>query len=91
MGGKQCLHHYVCVCMPCVLQKLSSVEAPNRVYTGVSDVLKVGHYIEWNKQTSIAGWGTPTARKIQGTGGFMFHPGVTRTENLTSFISELYR
>ncbi len=61
------------------------------MYTGVGDVRRVGRYIEWNNQTSISGWGTPKAREISGTGGFLFYPGVTRAENLTSFISELYR
>ncbi len=67
------------------------MEAPNRVFTGVGNISKVGEFVEWNNHTSIAGWNSTFAREIRGTGGFMFHPGVTREENLTSFISELYR
>jgi hypothetical protein len=51
----------------------------------------VGQYLEWKNQTEIEGWGTPEARMINGTGGFLFHPGVTREENLTVFVDELYR
>lgn len=69
----------------------SEVEAPNRVLTGVNDTRLVGQYVEWNNQTEIKGWGTPEARMINGTGGFLFHPGVTREENLTVFVDELYR
>ncbi len=73
------------------IQKLSSEEVSNRVYTGVGNVSRVGQFIEWNGHTNISGWGTPLAREIRGTGGFLFHPGVSREENLTAFISELYR
>lgn len=61
------------------------------MYTGVGDVMKVGQFIEWKGQTNISSWNSTIAREIRGTGGFLFHPGVTREENLTSFISELYR
>ena len=67
------------------------MQAPNRVLTGINDTQLVGQYVEWNNQTEISGWGTPTARMINGTGGFLFHPGVTREENLTVFVDELYR
>ena len=67
------------------------MEEPNRVLTGVNDTRLVGQYLEWNNQTKIEGWGTPEARMINGTGGFLFHPGVTREENLTVFVDELYR
>ena len=59
--------------------------------TGVNDTRLVGQYVEWKNQTEIAGWGTPEARMINGTGGFLFHPGVIRDENLTVFVDELYR
>ena len=59
--------------------------------TGVNDTRLVGQYVEWNNQTEIKGWGSWRARRISGTGGFLFHPGVTRHENLTVFVDELYR
>ena len=67
------------------------MEEPNRVLTGVNDTRLVGQYVEWNNHTEMKGWGTPEARQINGTGGFLFHPGVTRDENLTVFVDELYR
>ena len=67
------------------------MEQPNRVLTGVNDTKLVGQYLEWNNHTEMKGWGTRTARMINGTGGFLFHPGVTREENLTVFVDELYR
>ena len=72
-------------------QSRESTQGPNTVYTGKGNLSRVAQFIEWNGQRNISGWGTPTARMINGTGGFMFHPGVTRDENLTAFISELFR
>ena len=64
------------------------------MYTGKDDIGLVGQYVEWNGHTKIfehGGWGTDTAKMINGTGGFMFAPDVHRHHNLTAFISELYR
>ena len=72
-------------------QSRESIQGPNIVYTGKGNLSRVAQFKEWNGQTNISGWGTSTARMINGTGGFMFHPGVTRDENLTAFISELFR
>lgn len=70
---------------------LSSVETPNRVYTGANETRLVGTFKQWNDHYSISGWGTKYAREIRGTGGFSFHPGVSRKEKLVAFINELYR
>ena len=72
-------------------QSWESTEGPNIVHTGKGNLSKLAQFIEWNGRYKIAQWGTPAARMINGTGGFMFHPGVTREENLTAFISELFR
>ena len=61
------------------------------MYTGVDDLSKVAQYIEWNGNTSMSGWGNPYAAMINGTGGYSFHPGVTRDETLLVFIDELFR
>ena len=61
------------------------------MFTGVNDTRLVGQYVEWNNHTEIEGWGSHWARMINGTGGFLFHPGVTRDDNLTVFVDELYR
>ena len=67
------------------------MESPNRVYTGANDTRRVAEFIQWDDHYNISGWGSHFAGEIRGTGGFMFHPGVTRNENLTAFINELYR
>ena len=64
------------------------------MYTGKDDINKVAEYVEWNGNFEIyenGGWGTPTAKMINGTGGYSFHPDMSRHENVTSFISELFR
>ena len=76
------------------LQNITEVEYGNAVCTGKDDISKVGEYIEWDGDFEIfehGGWGTKTARMINGTGGFIFAPDVSRDHNLTSFITELYR
>ena len=72
-------------------QSAVSYEGPNTIHTGKDNLDLVGQFIMWNNQTKIEKWGSPAAQQIRGTGGFMFHPGVTRGENLTAFISELFR
>ena len=64
------------------------------MYTGKDDINKVAEYVEWNGNFEIyanGGWGTPTAKMINGTGGYSFHPDMSRHENVTAFISELFR
>lgn len=61
------------------------------MYTGVDDLSKVSQYIEWNGHINMSGWGNIYAGMINGTGGYSFHPGVTRDETLLVFIDELYR
>ena len=72
-------------------QNLSSVEMPNRVHTGLDDIDLVGAFRQWNGNYNMSGWGSEFAAMINGTGGFMFHPRVSREERLTAFIDELYR
>ena len=70
------------------------MQVDNAVYTGKSNINRVGVFGKWNGHTEIyehGGWGTPTAKMINGTAGFMFAPDVMRQGNLTAFISELYR
>lgn len=61
------------------------------MHTGVDDLAKVAQYIEWNGNTSMSAWGNPYASKINGTGGYSFHPGVSKDETLYVFIDELFR
>lgn len=68
----------------------SSVEEPNMVYTGVNDSSLVSKYIQWNNHTEMA-WANHFAAMINGTGGFSFHPGITREERLEVFIDEIFR
>ena len=72
----------------------TEVETDNAVYTGKNDLSRVGEFVEWYGHEEIfehGGWGTKTAKMINGTAGFMFAPDVQRHNNLTAFISELYR
>ena len=75
-------------------QNRTEIDTDNAVYTGKGDISRVGQYVKWNGHTEIfehGGWGTETAKMINGTGGFLFAPDVKRHHNLTAFISELYR
>ncbi len=67
------------------------MEEPNQVYTGVDDLSKVAQYIQWNANYSMSAWGNPYAEMLNGTGGYSFHPGVSRDETLLVFIDELFR
>jgi len=67
------------------------VEQPNRVHTGVDNLTLVNQYIQWNGNYSMSAWGNPYAAMINGTGGYGFHPGVSREEQLVVFIDELFR
>jgi lysosome membrane protein 2 len=76
------------------LENRTEVQTDNEVYTGKSDISQVGEFLEWNGNFEIyehGGWGTSTAKMINGTGGFLFAPNVMRQGNLTAFITELYR
>lgn len=76
------------------LENRTEIDTDNAVYTGKGDISRVGQYVKWNGHTEIfehGGWGTYTAKMINGTGGFLFAPDVKRHHNLTAFISELYR
>ena len=75
-------------------QNRTEVERENAVYTGKHDISRIGQFVEWNGNFKIfehGGWGTRTAKMINGTGGFLFPPDVKRHHNITAFISELFR
>ena len=61
------------------------------IYTGKSNLKDTARFLMWNGLTSISGWGTPTARMINGTEAIIFHPGVERDDKLEVFVSELFR
>ncbi|CAI8026532.1 Lysosome membrane protein 2, partial [Geodia barretti] len=76
------------------LENVTEVEYGNQVYTGKDDISQIGQFIEWNGNFEIykhGGWGTPAAKMLNGTAGFIFPPGVKKGHNVTAFISELYR
>jgi lysosome membrane protein 2 len=76
------------------LENVTEVEYGNQVYTGKDDLSQIGQFIEWNGNFEIykhGGWGTPAAKMLNGTAGFIFPPDVKKEHNLTAFISELYR
>lgn len=61
------------------------------VYTGVGNLSNVSRYIQWNGHFNMSGWGDPYASQINGTGGYSFHPDISRDETLYVFINELSR
>ncbi len=73
------------------LQVKSVVDTNFSVYTGIGDLSQVGQYIWWEGRPQISEWGTPAARMLNGTAGFLFHPGVSKKEQLDVFISEIFR
>ena len=64
---------------------------PTIVATGVGDLRSLNQYKMWENLTSLSKWGTPKARKLYGTDGHLFHPNISRGENLTAFIDQIYR
>ena len=77
-----------------VRQNITEVQYGNAVHTGKDDISLIAKFIEWNGNFEIykhGGWGTKTAKMINGTDGFMFAPNVKKDHNLTVFVSELYR
>ena len=72
-------------------QNKSEVDKLDEVYTGKGDLNRLGDYIMWKGNTIVEQWGTPWARMINGTDGTLFHPGVSSHENLTIFITEIFR
>ncbi len=61
------------------------------IYTGKGNPDYTARFIMYNGLTGISGWGTPFAGMINGTEAIIFHPGVDRNDNLTLFVSELFR
>ena len=61
------------------------------IYTGKGNPSNTARFLMWNGITSVDGWGTPFAGMINGTEAIIFHPGVDRSDNLTLFVSELFR
>ncbi|XP_065885904.1 lysosome membrane protein 2-like [Dysidea avara] len=61
------------------------------VRTGKYDPKLVGYYTQWNSLREIAPWNSSAARKLDGTGGYMFHPNVKHDDVLRAFVTELFR
>lgn len=61
------------------------------VFTGKGNPANTARFIMWNKETSVANWGTPYAGMINGTEGTLFHPGVSRNDTLYVFVDQLFR
>ena len=64
---------------------------PTIIATGVGDLKSLNQYIMWKNHTSMDRWGSETARRLYGTDGHLFHPNISRTENITAFIDQIYR
>jgi len=58
---------------------------------GKYDPKLVGYFTQWNNLREIAPWNSTAARKLDGTGGYMFHPNIKRGDALRAFVTELFR
>ena len=58
---------------------------------GKYDPKLVGYYTQWNNLREIALWNSTAARRLDGTGGYMFHPNIKRGDILRAFVTELFR
>lgn len=61
------------------------------VHTGVQNISQANQYIMWNGNYNMSKWNNSWAAAINGTGGYAFHPQVTKEEVLYVFIDEVYR
>lgn len=59
--------------------------------TGVVNASDLNQFKMWNNLTTLDKWGTPYARRLYGTDGHLFHPNVSRSDNVTAYISQIYR
>ena len=57
--------------------------------TGANDLEEIGQYVEWQENTTVTVWASPET--VRGTGGTQFAPGVTPSETLVVWVSELLR
>ena len=64
---------------------------PTVIKTGVGNLNNLNQYEMWENQTSLDRWGSDTARRLYGTDGHLFHPNISREENITAFIDQIYR
>ncbi|KAI6653529.1 Lysosome membrane protein 2-like [Oopsacas minuta] len=64
---------------------------PTIISTGVGNLNNLNQYIMWENQTSLDKWGSRKARLLYGTDGHLFHPNISREENITAFIDQIYR
>ena len=64
---------------------------PTIIATGVGNLTNLNQYKMWENQTSLDKWGSKAARRLYGTDGHLFHPNISRTENITAFIDQIYR
>ena len=64
---------------------------PTVIATGVGNLTNLNQYKMWENQTSMDKWGSETARRLYGTDGHLFHPNISRSENITAFIDQIYR
>lgn len=62
-----------------------------RIHTGKGDVSKFNQIISWNGNTSVHVWNSKWANMINGTDASMWHPFISREEELYMFSADICR
>ena len=61
------------------------------IYTGTSEIERIGQYIQWDGLTRLGIWPLEDANYINGTEGLFFHPFITENEVLQVFLDDAVR
>jgi lysosome membrane protein 2 len=65
---------------------------PSTIHTGVSDISKIGQFVQWNGLRELHTWPNGNgANDIRGTEGFFFRPNLKKGDNLTAFVDDIQR
>lgn len=57
--------------------------------TGANSLEEIGQYVKWQENSTVTVWKSPESAR--GTGGTQFAPGVSSSETLVVWVSELLR
>ncbi|RWS03945.1 lysosome membrane protein 2-like isoform X1, partial [Dinothrombium tinctorium] len=72
-------------------KKNNTAEGVWKIYTGKSDLNKIGSVVTWNNLTHLSCWNGTSCNKIEGTDGTMFHPFISPEEKFYLFNADVNR
>ncbi len=64
-------------------------EKTSTIKTGANNLEEIAQYVKWQENTTVTVW--QSDEPVRGTGGTQFAPGVTTSETLVVWVSELLR